>query len=242
MDAHLQPVLAAALLDPAHALPPGVDAGAFAVHRNTATVGLRDALRERFPSTRKLLGDEAFDVAAIRFLREAPPASPVLHEWGEDFPAALAHMPGMEDWAWIADVARLESARVTAWHAADAPRDDHPEAAASMARAARRLGLHPSTRTLACHSPALAIWQSQNGLGEPPRPEAWHFTEILVWRRDEAVLARPMDAGQRLLFDAARRGETIGLLRQHHHTLDPILIDALDAGWLVSRPSPIEED
>lgn len=235
MDRALQDRLARALLDPGQtlALDPALDA-LFDVHRNTATLGLLDALRESYPTTRRLLGSEAFDAAALRHLRANPPSSPVLLEWGHGFPDELADMPGMQGWEWIAEVASLESARRRAYHAADRPRA--PWRCVLQAASDPRsdcLALHPSTQRVSCQAPALDIWLSQNGLADPPRPEHWRPSQLLIWRRDETLQARQLDAfGLALLHAAERHAPVVALLDATPSLSDP-LAEALQAGWLL---------
>ena len=54
-------------------------------------------------------------------IRETPPTSPLLFEYGRDFPAFIeAHQYAL-GMPWLADTARIERAWLDAYHSADAP-------------------------------------------------------------------------------------------------------------------------
>ncbi len=65
-------------------------AGRLAIYRNNVFAGLLNALKARFPVTRRLLGEECFIGCALHFIGEDPPSSPVLSEYGEAFIDFLA--------------------------------------------------------------------------------------------------------------------------------------------------------
>ena len=95
-DPVTQELFRARLLDAAHPVPAGLIDGAgrpagrrYAVYRNNVAVSLRTALETGFPAVKSLLGDEAFAYAAGRFLRQAPPRSPLLMRYGDGFPEFL---------------------------------------------------------------------------------------------------------------------------------------------------------
>ena len=88
-----QAAFAEALLDPACALPEGItsvrgiaDAARFAVYRNNVHVGLTGALAKRFPVVRRLVGEEFFAGMARVYAGLHKPASPLLFEYGDEFP------------------------------------------------------------------------------------------------------------------------------------------------------------
>src|SRR5262245_61572539 len=55
------------------------------VYRNNVTVSLIDALAAIFPATQRITGGEFFRAMARFHLRETPPTSPLLFEYGRDF-------------------------------------------------------------------------------------------------------------------------------------------------------------
>ena len=106
-------------------------AARFAVHRNNVVASLVDALAETFPVSQELVGEEFFRAMA-KALRAAHRrrARCVLATYGDAFPAFVERFPPAQALPYLADVARLEMARVRAFHAADA----QPVSAARLRR------------------------------------------------------------------------------------------------------------
>ena len=129
-----------ALLDPERPTPAAV-AGPngkaaerrYNVYRNNVTVSLIDALAAVFPATMRITGVDFFRAMARFHVRATPPTSPLLFEYGRDFPDFIAGYEYAEAMPWLADVARIERAWLDAYHAADrAPLT--PEALAAIGR------------------------------------------------------------------------------------------------------------
>ncbi len=88
------------------------------IHRNHYSITLVDALAATFPSLKYVLGETDFAAAAVAYLRDHPPATPCLHEYGHTFPAFAAGR------SWFADLGHLDWAINRAYHAAELPRLD----------------------------------------------------------------------------------------------------------------------
>lgn len=103
-----------------HIVDDGMDAAdRLRIYRNTARTVVTEALRLTFPATDRLVGSEFFDMVAARFLREHPPITACLNDYGGDFPAFLAAMPEASGLRYLGDVARLEWALSVAATAPD---------------------------------------------------------------------------------------------------------------------------
>jgi hypothetical protein len=183
----------------------------FGVYRNNVIAGLTRSLASRYPVVRRLLWDDVFDRVARLYVTMEPPRSPVLLEYGEGFPRFLRKLAPGAATDYVADVAELESARVRAYHAADAvpvgrdafsgwPADRLPRL---------RLMLHPSVILLKSRFPMVSIWETHR------RDED---TAIREWRQEAALIARPgwqvevhrlTHAGHEF-FSALACGRTVG--------------------------------
>lgn len=122
-----QDEFAAALLDPALACPQGLrtwngsdPAVRLAVHRNNVVASLIDALADTFPVVQELVGTEFFRAMAAVFVRQSPPRSRILAHYGQQFPDFVERFEPAGSVPYLADMARLEMARVRAYHAGDA--------------------------------------------------------------------------------------------------------------------------
>ena len=88
----------AALFDPARACPPGLfawngsdPAARLAVYRNNVIASLVDALADGFPVVQELVGAEFFRAMAAVFVRQTPPRTRVLAQYGDsEFPRFVA--------------------------------------------------------------------------------------------------------------------------------------------------------
>jgi hypothetical protein len=109
---------AAALADP-RALSPVADARGFAVHRNNRAYGLVEAMRAQFPAVARLMGRDVFADAALAFIRQHPPRSPVMARIGATFADFIESAGIAQAYGFLPDVARLEYAMAIALHAAD---------------------------------------------------------------------------------------------------------------------------
>lgn len=179
MSAVRQAAFAAALLDAARPCPPGLrawngsdPARRFGVHRNNVIVSLVTALGDTFPVVRRLVGDDFFDAMASLYVRAQPPASPVLAHYGQGFADWLAGFAPARALPYLPDMARLEHARVTAFHAADAEPLEREAIAARLSEPASlpgaRLRLHPSCRVLRSAFDVPALWAAHQREGDWP--------------------------------------------------------------------------
>lgn len=199
---------AAALLDPEPACPAGLTAcngsdpaQRFRVYRNNVIVSLIDALADTFAVTQELVGEEFFRAMARRYAYAHPPQSPVLAFYGADFPAFVAAFPPAAGLPYLADVARLEHLRVTAYHAADVAAVDSAALAATLADESALpslgLGLHPSVAVLASSFAVVSLWAAHQGVMDlsTVTPEVAETALVLRHGLAVEVIALPRVAG-----------------------------------------------
>jgi hypothetical protein len=156
-----------AVLDPNLATPNGLidpqgrPAGKrFDVYRNNVIVSLTDAMEEAFPVINKLVGNEFFRAMSVEYVRHNPPTSPLLMFYGENFPSFLEGFQPVETLPYLPDVARLEQARRSAYHAADSTALD-PQILSSLdpeALMASQFVLQSAFHTILSPYPILSIW------------------------------------------------------------------------------------
>ena len=82
--------------------------GRESVYRNNVQLILRDVLRGVYPVTTLLLGDEYMNQSASAFIRQSPPQSGDMNGYGSGFADFLDRLPGLKDYLYVPDVARLE--------------------------------------------------------------------------------------------------------------------------------------
>lgn len=211
---------ARALLDPAAACPAGLFAAngsdparRLAVHRNNIVVSLVDALADGFPVVRQLVGEAFFRAMAAVFVRQSPPTSPILARYGERFPAFIEGFAPAASVPYLADVARLEFARVTAYHAADAAVVSAREidVALAMGEGIGRVGfdLHPSVSLIQSAHAVVTIWAAHQADADPAVLETAGAQAALVVRTaHDAVVVLRLSEAAHVFIRALRDGET----------------------------------
>ncbi len=139
----------------------------FDVYRNNVVTTLVDALRESFPTVRALVGDEFFAAVCRSYLDVELPSTPVLFQYGYGFGAFLDGFPPVRDRVpYLGDVARLEYARLQAYHSQDAePLGIDTLSQIDPALVARvRLVPHPSLAIVKSDFPVVSLYGATNGL------------------------------------------------------------------------------
>ena len=208
----------------------------FAVYRNNVAVALIGALEARYPIVRRLVGDDFFRGMAGAFVAAEKPRSPALMLYGGAFPEFIAGFPPAGAIPFLADVARLESAWIEAYHAADADALglDALTAVAPGALEALRLRPHPAARLLRFTHPAASIWAAAQSADEPRRPEVWAAEEALVTRPDADVFVRVLPPGgfafAAALFSGASLGEAAAIAAADDFDPGAHLIGLVEAG------------
>lgn len=207
----------ATLLDP-DAPAPGLVTGPrgkraemrYNVYRNNVTVSLIAALSSIFPAVERITGPDFFRAMARFHVRETPPASPLLAEYGRDFADFIDRYEYAVDMPWLSDVARIERAWLDAYHAADAP----PLRAEALAAVPQEdLGAvtfrpHPATRVISSAYPAVTIFAMNRGSGPVSRVED-HPEDGLITRIDDEVTVRLLPPGGAAFFNALLSGECL---------------------------------
>ena len=110
-----------ALLDPERE-PPAIVSGPngkaagkrYNVYRNNITVSLINALAAAFPAAQRITGVDFFRAMARFHVRATPPTSPLLFEYGHDFPDFIERYEYAQPMPWLADVARSANRQLSA--------------------------------------------------------------------------------------------------------------------------------
>ena len=211
---------APALLDPDRPVPSLVSGPngkaarkRYNVYRNNVTVSLIDALAAVFPSTMRITGTDFFRAMARFHIRATPPSSPLLFEYGHDFPDFIEQYEYARSMPWLADVARIERAWLDAYHAADAE-PLAPRALASIPAeglADTILTPHPTARIVRSRFPAVAIFAANRSDAPVGRIEATGPEDALVTRPHLEVMVRRLPPGGAVFLTSLIAGEPFGV-------------------------------
>jgi hypothetical protein len=182
------------------------------VYRNNVTVSLIDALAAIFPATQRITGVEFFRAMARFHIRETPPTSPLLFEYGRDFPPFIEQYEYAQAMPWLPDVARLERAWLDAYHAADADTLT-PEvlAAVPSERLADTIFIaHPSTRIVRSNFAAVAIFVANRAEGPVGPVNVSEPEDAVITRPELDVVVRRLSDGGAVFLTHLASGETLG--------------------------------
>jgi hypothetical protein len=212
-------LFAPALLDPERATP-SVVAGPkgkavrqrYNVYRNNVTVSPNTALAAAFPATLRITFTDFFGAIARVHVRAAPPSSPLLFDYGRDFPEFIAGYAYARPMPWLADVARIERAWLDAYHAADA--DPLTPAALAVIPPTRLadivLAPHPAMRIVRSRFPAVSIFAANRSDGPVDPIEATEPEDALVTRPGLEVIVRRLPPGGAVFLAHLSAGDPLG--------------------------------
>lgn len=217
----IQADLAACLLEPSLPAPAGLvawngsePAARLAVHRNNVVSSLIDALADTCPVVQAMVGVEFFRAMASVFVRQSPPRSRVLAHYGQSFPDFIADFPPAQVVPALADMARLEAARVRAYHAADAEplgAEVVGQALSSGDRMAElRLLLHPSVSLIESARAVVSIWVAHQDDRDLERIDVDRAESALVLRTGLDVLVLALAPGADAFVSGLQRGLALG--------------------------------
>jgi hypothetical protein len=145
-------------------------------------------------------------------VRATPPTSPLLFEYGHDFPDFIERYEYAQPMPWLADVARIERAWLDAYHATD--REPlKPQALASIPPenlADIIFTPHPATRIVRSRFPAVSIFAANRNDNPGSRIEATVPEDALVTRPGLEVTVRHLPPGGAAFLLRLIAGETLG--------------------------------
>jgi hypothetical protein len=182
------------------------------IYRNHAFATLGAILEGAFPVVCRLVDKRFFAYAAHEYLREHPPHSRCLVEYGADFADFLAGFEPCKDLTYLADVARFEWALNTAATVRDASAlkiealaGIRPERAPLL-----NLALQPSVSYFASGWPIDAIWLANQQKEVPTVDLASGSTIIEIRRAAEGFSWQRLDPGAFAFRRALAEGLALG--------------------------------
>jgi len=237
---------ARALLDPGHAPPPaivGMQAERrFGIYRNNVILSLIDALAVRFPVVRACVGDDFFHETARIYARTHPPRSPLMAEFGDDFASFLATFPPVAELPYLPDIARLEAAITSAFHAPDAPSLCSSALAGLPAERLLEMpvAVHPAVRCLVSRHPCVTILEMNHGVRPLGPIDGLTAEDALVTRPAFEVRVTRLPPGGAQFLAQMVNGAGLAdaletALQVPGADLPQILLTLLSAGALVVR-------
>lgn len=182
------------------------------IYRNNSDWQFRNALALSFPVLKRRVGDDYFRQLAVLYRRRFPSRSGDLHWVGRHFAAFLEqHLAGGE-YAWLADLAKLEWTRelaaVAEWRPA--------LGADSLARFAPEelehlvFVLQPSFQLGASDFPVASLWLANQQENAPPVSQSLGAERYMVLGGHDAVKLIVLDPARFTYLSALAAGAPLG--------------------------------
>lgn len=184
----------------------------FAIYAGMYFWRIVDALREDFSRVAALLGDEGFQAVVRRYLALHPSRHPSLRPLGRELPGFLATHPPPGAPPFLADLARLEWARLEVFDAPDAVpltldalRTLRPERWPSL-----RFSPIQALAVLTTNWPVHRVWDS--GETDPLPTLGRARTTLRVWRQGFVVFHSVMDELEARALGRLCEGQTFAAI------------------------------
>ncbi|MDP2561168.1 DNA-binding domain-containing protein [Psychrobium sp. 1_MG-2023] len=185
-----------------------------AIYRNNVIHSLMTALGELYPVVKRLIGDDCFNHAARKFVRNTPPAQAALVFYGQEFSEFIKTFTPCIELEFLADVAALEFFVNQAYHSGDSVLFD-PATLSEVAP--EQLGnitfsLIPSVTLMRSDWPIDSIWHENLKV----QPELVDLSEsqpcsLMVYRRDMQVEVVNLDPNCFLFLSRLQQGLPISV-------------------------------
>jgi Putative DNA-binding domain len=132
-----------------------------AVYQGSVQGNLTEALGEIYPRVKQSVGATFFAALAARYVRAHPSCSHSLDNYGASFAEYCSSFSALENLPYCSDLARVDWAWHTAFHAQDAPtlQSDVLLALSEAQLSEKVMCLHPSVRVVESEFPIYQIWQ-----------------------------------------------------------------------------------
>lgn len=182
------------------------------VYRNNVTVSLIDALAAVYPAIQRITGADFLRAMARFHLRATPPTSPLLFEYGRDFPAFIESYKYARDA--LACGYRAHRARVAGCLSRSRPACARCRGVSrdrtGVSLAEVRFTPHPAARVVRSRYPAVAIFAMNRNDGPVTPFRSSEAEDALVTRPEHEVLVSRLPAGGAAFLTHLLEGASLG--------------------------------
>jgi hypothetical protein len=183
------------------------------VYRNNVQAMFEGALARTYPVLRRRVGEEYFARLSVEYRQDHPSQSGDLHWVGRRFPEWLGLSTAGSDYAWLADLARLEWACEEALVSSSLP----AAAADSLARvppdglADTLFSLQPGLRLFSSAFPVWSVWQAnQPGSPGDAVDPSLGPQQVVVVPDEDGLELRSLPVDQFCFVEELAAGRTLG--------------------------------
>ncbi|MEJ2180080.1 MAG: DNA-binding domain-containing protein [Gammaproteobacteria bacterium] len=132
------------------------------IYHNNIYISLTDALNAVYPVVNRLVDDEFFRFMATEYIAAHPSRSGNLHDFGNQFAHFIKSFQPAGELVYLSDVARLEWAYHSVFHAADSPNFDITKLEQITEQDYHKLVFtpNPASQLIESPYPILQIWEA----------------------------------------------------------------------------------
>ena len=208
------------------------------IYANMYFYRIRDALKEDFPATLAVLGNDNFHNLVTGYLLQYPPTEPSISFCGQHLADYLRDHPIREGAPFVAHLAKLERAIVEVFVGPDDAALDPDSLRATPPEdwPAMKLRIPPAAQILALEWRVSELLRAVEE-GHPWKPAERGAVKVLVWRRNARVFYRDLEHAEAVALEAASRGATFAeicdIVAANADDQDPVVtMNRLLARWL----------
>lgn len=192
------------------------DAASFGVYKNNYRLTLFEHLTAIFPVCAKFVGSDFLGMAIREYVQSTPPATEIMHEYGESFPGFLTAYEHLADVRYVADIASIE------WYI-------HTLQFVKEAEGLPSAALNPAMYIVKSRFPLLRLWMV--GAGQLA-PEAVHITSgsenVAVVLTNAQVLLQPISEEELSMLNALQEHRS-----WHTEEEKPVFVSCQNKGFIV---------
>lgn len=198
------------------------------IYRNNLHFAWRRALESSYPIVRRRVGDDYFHQLCVHYRERVPSRSGDLHDYDRDFAGFLGSY--LEpDYAWLADLARLERSCVECSVAAEVPAISADLLARYSADQLEHLvfGLQPALKLHSSSYPVFSVWMANQQGNASPVDQSLGAEQGAVLPRDGLAQVHRLDATLFSFLSALAGGLGLGVAVTAAGLTEHALTDAL---------------
>lgn len=137
------------------------------IYHNNVYISMQEALKAVYPVVCRLVGDEFFGMMANEYIHQHPSCSGNLHDFGNQLPNFIKGFSPAKELVYLSDVAKLEWAYHSVFHAADSSEFDITALEKVDAKYYCKLTfkLNPASQLIKSPFPILRIWEANQNTG-----------------------------------------------------------------------------
>ncbi|MEH6447810.1 MAG: DNA-binding domain-containing protein [Oleispira sp.] len=191
------------------------DSRGLAIYQRNLKANAINALQISFPTVIKLIGDDVFSYAAQQLLKQDPPTAGDWGLWGENFPELLRDLTALQDFAYVADVARLDFSMHLLGREKDVELDMNSISFLGDCELDQlRVVLNPSIKLFVSEFPIIDIYCANHGLASQVDQYlnlvAGLGQAALLYRPEFKPLVRSVDSSEYAWLRLMQQGVSIG--------------------------------